>query len=115
MKLANTLLVAATGVALLAASGCGSSGGSDEGTAGRTPPKIAMQKSLGKGEGKVNLIVWAGYAEDGSDDKSVDWVHPFEKKTGCEVNAKTADTSDEMVQLMRTGQYDGVSASGVLP
>ena len=28
------------------------------------------------------------------------------------VNAKVAGTSDEMVQLMRTGQYDGVSASG---
>ena len=58
MKLANKLLIAATGVAMLAASGCGSSGSSDEGTAGRTPPKIAMQKSLGQGEGKVNLIVW---------------------------------------------------------
>ena len=28
------------------------------------------------------------------------------------VNAKVAGTSDEMVQLMRSGQYDGVSASG---
>ena len=37
---------------------------------------------------------------------------PFEKQTGCQVNDKVAGTSDEMVQLMRTGQYDGVSASG---
>ena len=37
-----------------------------------------MLKSLGKGEGALNIIVWAGYAEDGSDDKTVDWVHPFE-------------------------------------
>ena len=36
----------------------------------------------------------------------------FEKQTGCKVNVKVGDTSDEMVQLMRTGQYDGVSASG---
>ena len=36
----------------------------------------------------------------------------FEKKTGCQVNVKTANTSDEMVTLMKTGQYDGVSASG---
>ena len=36
----------------------------------------------------------------------------FEKKTGCKVNVKVGNTSDEMVQLMRTGQYDGVSASG---
>ena len=37
---------------------------------------------------------------------------PFEKQTGCQVNVKVGNTSDEMVQLMRTGQYDGVSASG---
>ena len=37
---------------------------------------------------------------------------PFEKQTGCKVNVKLGNTSDEMVQLMRTGQYDGVSASG---
>jgi len=68
--------------------------------------------SIGKTEGALNLIAWAGYAEDGSTDKTVDWVTPFEKQTGCQVKTKTASTSDEMVQLMRTGQYDGVSASG---
>jgi putative spermidine/putrescine transport system substrate-binding protein len=82
------------------------------GASGSQPPKIAMKKTLGTGEGQLNIIVWAGYAEDGSDDKSVDWVHPFEQQTGCQVNVKVGDTSDEMVQLMRTGQYDGVSASG---
>ena len=39
-------------------------------------------------------------------------MHPFEKQTGCKVNVKVGNTSDEMVQLMKTGQYDGVSASG---
>ena len=67
---------------------------------------------LGAGEGQVNIIAWAGYAEDGTNDKTVDWVHPFEKATGCKVNVKIANTSDEMVTLMKTGQYDGVSASG---
>ena len=71
-----------------------------------------IKSSIGAGEGKLNLIVWAGYAEDGSTDPKVDWVTPFEKSTGCQVNAKTASTSDEMVTLMRTGRYDGVSASG---
>jgi putative spermidine/putrescine transport system substrate-binding protein len=42
----------------------------------------------------------------------VDWVSDFEKETGCKVNFKIGNTSDEMVQLMRTGQYDAVSASG---
>jgi putative spermidine/putrescine transport system substrate-binding protein len=95
---------AAAGALLLAAAGCGSGG--DDGKAAHAPDK------LGKGEGKVNIIAWAGYAEDGSNNPEVDWVHPFEKKTGCRVNAKTAGTSDEMVSLMKTGQYDTVSASG---
>ncbi|MGC1851676.1 MAG: ABC transporter substrate-binding protein [Solirubrobacterales bacterium] len=60
---------------------------------------------LGKGEGQVDLIAWAGYVEP-------EWVKPFEKETGCKVSSKVAGTSDEMVQLMRSGQYDGVSASG---
>jgi len=42
-------------------------------------------------------VAWAGYAEDGTDDKSVDWVHPFEQATGCKVNTKIAGTSDEML------------------
>jgi putative spermidine/putrescine transport system substrate-binding protein len=77
-----------------------------------TAPKIGAQQAIGASEGRLNLVVWAGYAEDGSTDKSVDWVRPFERKTGCRVNAKVADTSDSMVALMESGQYDGVSASG---
>ena len=45
---------------------------------------------LGAGEGALNMIAWAGYAEDGSTDPKVDWVTPFEKKTGCKVKVKTA-------------------------
>ena len=67
---------------------------------------------LGAGEGEVNLIAWAGYVEDGSTDPAVDWVTDFENETGCQVNVKIGNTSDEMVTLMRTGEYDGVSASG---
>ena len=60
----------------------------------------------------MDLIAWAGYVEDGSTDPNVDWVSDFEKQTGCKVNVKIGNTSDEMVTLMRTGNYDGVSASG---
>ena len=42
----------------------------------------------------------------------MDWVTPFEDATGCKVNVKTGNSSDEMVQLMQSGEYDGVSASG---
>jgi putative spermidine/putrescine transport system substrate-binding protein len=77
-------------------------------------PRLAAQQSIGASEKLLNLVVWAGYAEDGSTPgaKDKDWVHPFEKKTGCRVSAKVADTSDSMVALMQSGQYDGVSASG---
>ena len=95
-------IAAVLGTACLVVAGCSSSGG----VGGVSAPKIAMQSSLGKGEGALNIIVWAGYAEDGSDDKTVDWVHPFEQQTGCQVNAKIGNTSDEMVSLMKTGQYE---------
>jgi putative spermidine/putrescine transport system substrate-binding protein len=71
-----------------------------------------MLKVAGTPEGELNLIAWAGYAENGSNDPSVDWVTPFTEQTSCKVNVKVGNTSDEMVTLMKTGQYDGVSASG---
>ena len=67
---------------------------------------------IGDGEGSLDIIAWAGYAEDGSNDPAYDWVTPFEEQSGCETNVKIGNTSDEMVQLMQTGDYDGVSASG---
>ena len=82
---------------MLLLAGCGSS--SDSNSNGEELQKV------GKGEGSLDLISWAGYVEE-------PWSKPFEEKTGCKVNNKTAGTSDEMVQLMRSGQYDGVSASG---
>ena len=104
-----------TVVALLAAgtvvAACSSSK-KESGTQGRTPPKIPMATSVGAGEGELNIIAWAGYAESGQNDPKVNWVGPFEQQTGCKVNVKIGNTSDEMVQLMKTGQYDGVSASG---
>jgi putative spermidine/putrescine transport system substrate-binding protein len=92
--------------------GCASSSGSGPALSQRAVPKIPMQTTLGKGEGELNIIAWAGYAENGSNDPKVNWVGPFEQQTGCKVNVKIGNTSDEMVQLMKTGQYDGVSASG---
>ena len=94
--------------ALVAA--CSSSTNSGGGTA--SPTKQEPLASIGAGEGQLNLVSWPGYAEDGSNDPKVDWVHPFEQETGCKINIKIGNTSDEMVQLIRTGQYDGVSASG---
>ncbi|MFZ0160272.1 MAG: ABC transporter substrate-binding protein, partial [Kineosporiaceae bacterium] len=64
------------------------------------------------GEGALNVLAWPGYAEDGSTDPKVDWVSPFEKASGCQVNVKTFATSNEAVTLFKSGGYDVVSASG---
>ncbi|MFI5254526.1 MAG: spermidine/putrescine ABC transporter substrate-binding protein, partial [Candidatus Limnocylindrales bacterium] len=88
----------------LIAVACGSGNGAT--------PTPAMPTSVGPGEGALNLVAWVGYVEDGSNDPKYDWVTPFETATGCKVTAQTAGTSDEMVRLMATGEYDGVSASG---
>ncbi|WP_344775346.1 ABC transporter substrate-binding protein [Nocardioides panacisoli] len=116
MKVRSLSRIAAACAALTLAAACGTSsgdGGSDEpGAKGFTPPDVPMLQSLGDGEGEVDVLAWPGYAEDGSTDKSIDWVTPFEKETGCQVNVKYFGTSDEAVNLMKTGDYDVVSASG---
>ncbi|GAA2236126.1 MULTISPECIES: ABC transporter substrate-binding protein [Kitasatospora] len=104
--------VTALGALALAVACSGSTGGGSGSRSGFNPPKLEAQKAIGPGEGRLNLIAWAGYAENGSNDPKVDWVTPFQKQTGCQVNAKTAGTSDEMVSLIKTGEYDAVSASG---
>ena len=90
--------------------GCGSSdSGSSSSTDTRRP---RPRTTLGTARASSTWSPGPGYAEDGSTDPKVDWVTPFEKETGCQVNVKIGNTSDEMVTLMRTGQYDVVSASG---
>ena len=102
----------------LGLAGCGDSddgGDSDTSSSqgsGFTAPDVPMKEELGEMEGQVNILAWPGYAEDGSTDKSVDWVTPYEEATGCEATVKTFGTSDEAVNLMKTGDYDVLSASG---
>lgn len=110
-RLGGALAAAALGTAALA--GCGTSdGGSAPGAAGFTPPQLPALQQLGPGEGTLNVLAWPGYAENGANDPSVNWVAPFEQQTGCKVNVKTFGTSDEAVNLLKSGQYDTVSASG---
>jgi len=97
-----SLLVTLAAALSFVAAGCGGSG----------DKKAKALDKVGAGEGQVNLIAWAGYVESGQTDPKVDWVTPFTQATGCKVNVKIGNTSDEMVTLMRTGNYDGVSASG---
>ena len=91
---------------ILAACGQGAGDGDDDGA-------TALPTEIGEGEGQVNIVAWAGYIEDGSTDPNYDWVTQFEADTGCQVNVKTAGTSDEMVALMTgSNEYDLVTASG---
>jgi putative spermidine/putrescine transport system substrate-binding protein len=71
-----------------------------------------MPTKIGKAEGQVNIVAWPGYIERGETDPNFDWVTSFEKNSGCKVNIKTANTSDEMVALMNEGGFDLVTASG---
>jgi putative spermidine/putrescine transport system substrate-binding protein len=94
--------VIVTALAVVVAACGGSSSSSSGGSSSSLPTKI------GPGEGQLNVVAWEGYTQP-------QWVKPFEKQTGCQVHAKYAGSSDEMVTLMRQGggsQYDMVSASG---
>lgn len=68
--------------------------------------------SLGENEKSVSILAWPGYVEDGTNDSTVDWVSAFEDQTGCTVNSKAYGTSDEAFNLMKSGEYDVVAASG---
>jgi putative spermidine/putrescine transport system substrate-binding protein len=75
-------------------------------------PAFAQITEIGAPEGQVNIVAWPGYIERGETMKEFDWVTKFEEATGCKVNVKTANTSDEMVALMNEGGFDLVTASG---
>jgi putative spermidine/putrescine transport system substrate-binding protein len=102
------------GVALIGVGcGLGSTSPSVTGTgaSGNAAPS-GMATTLPPAEDELDIVIWDGYAEDGSNDKDYDWVTPFEDETGCKVTPKSGLDSANMVSLMATGQYDGVSASG---
>ena len=91
------------GMAVLMFAACSSTGGS---------PAPSAKAELGAGEGALNLVIWAGYAERGAADPAYDWVTPFETKTGCKVNTTDMTDSNNGVSLMQSGDYDGGSFSG---
>ena len=98
------LLVAALCVVAAGCGGGGGGGGASTEIEG-LGSSLDEIKANAREEGQVNLVIWAGYA-----DKS--WADTFTKQTGCKVNTKDGASSDDMVDLVSTGAYDGVSASG---
>lgn len=83
-----------------------------EAPAATQAPTATEVPAAGKGEGEVAIVAWPGYIERGATDPAYDWVTGFEAETGCKVTVKDAATSDEMVQLMNSGGFDLVTASG---
>ena len=71
-----------------------------------------MLSEIGEGEGELNLVIWAGYAEGGEAFPDFDWVTPFEEETGCIVNAQTQADSANGVRMLQSGEFDGGSFSG---
>jgi putative spermidine/putrescine transport system substrate-binding protein len=122
------ILVGLVGLALIAAACTGGGGSSAAPSAASVAPSVAASvepssaaspsaATVGEGEGALNLVAWTQYVMGGSGGEPVpeggyDWVKPFEDATGCKTTVKVGASSSEMVQLMKTGQYDGVSASG---
>jgi len=100
----NRRFLALSVVAVMALAACSGGPGASAGP--------SAQAALGAGEGKLNLVIWAGYAERGAVDPAYDWVTPFETKTGCKVNTTDMTDSNNGVSLMQSGDYDGGSFSG---
>jgi putative spermidine/putrescine transport system substrate-binding protein len=101
--------VALSGLLVLlafAAAGCGGGGGgSNAEQISGLGSSLDDIKQKARDEGQVNLVIWSGYADPA-------WAKPFTQQTGCKVNTKDGASSDDMIDLISTGQYDGVSASG---
>jgi putative spermidine/putrescine transport system substrate-binding protein len=113
MKKVSRWLIVGAALALVAVA-CGDEPTDPGGDGG---DDVTTFDEIGEGEGSLQLIAWHGYTEDGTTEgfEEYDWVTPFEDETGCQVDVTYADSSDEMVQLMRQGggaTFDGVSASG---
>jgi putative spermidine/putrescine transport system substrate-binding protein len=108
-------VAALAGALSFIAAGCGGGGGGGGGGDGESKGASTEIKGLGtsvadikakaRKEGDVDLVIWPGYADPA-------WAKPFTRETGCRLNTKDGGTSDEMIDLISTGQYDGVSASG---
>ena len=79
---------------------------------GSTGPSTSALAAIGEGEGELNLVIWAGYAERGEVNAAYNWVTPFEEETGCLVTTTDMTDSNNGVSLMQSGEYDGGSFSG---
>jgi putative spermidine/putrescine transport system substrate-binding protein len=85
------------------AAGCGGGGDGGGNAVEGLGGSLEEIQTLAREEGQVNVVQWPGYAQ---------LTKEFADATGCTVNAKDGASSDDMISLIQTGEYDGVSASG---
>jgi putative spermidine/putrescine transport system substrate-binding protein len=96
-------LVTVVAALAVVAAGCGGGGDGGGGAVEGLGGSIEEIQELAREEGQVNVIQWADYAQ---------LTKEFTAATGCEVKTKDGASSDDMISLIQTGEYDGVSASG---
>ena len=98
-------LVLVTALALVAASCSVGDDGSPTTEIDGLGSSLREIRALARAEGGLELVAWPGYVDPAS-------TGPFARQTGCTVNVTEATDTDEMLSLFRSGDYDGVSASG---
>lgn len=64
-----------------------------------------LPRAIGKPEGRLLLLQWPGYSDPS-------FAASFERRTGCTIVRRDVQSSAAMVELMATGRFDLVSASG---
>ena len=69
------------------------------------PKVLLLDEPLGALDLKLrhNVVQWAGYAQ---------LTEEFKAATGCTVNTKDGGSSDDMISLIQTGEYDGSRRPG---
>jgi putative spermidine/putrescine transport system substrate-binding protein len=106
---------ATTAPSAAAPSAEGSSPSASAAASASAGPSLPTAADLGSTQGQsINVLAWPGYVENGSTDKTVDWVTDFQNTSGCKVNPQIFGTSDEAYTLFSTNpeQFDVISASG---
>jgi putative spermidine/putrescine transport system substrate-binding protein len=63
-----------------------------------------LPQRLGKPEGSLVLLQWPGYSHPS-------FAADYERQTGCKTTRRDVSSSADLVQLMKRGPYDLVSAS----
>ena len=96
-------LAGLVGALAVVAAGCGGDDGGGSTSIEGLGSSLEEIQENAREEGAVNIVQWPGYAQ---------LTKEFTAATGCTVNTKDGGSSDDMISLIQTGEYDGVSASG---